>query len=95
MHPLIGPPLGLLYSNHLIESFYLQPCFQTKAAAGTDFVRKTIESFLPATAKSVVLVDVMAYDGAPALAALEVARSSNLSLGVFGFVGNLVIVSCG
>jgi hypothetical protein len=43
----------------------------------------------------VVLVDVMAYDGAPALAALQVARSSNLSLGVFGFVGNLVIVSCG
>ncbi|CAL1154099.1 unnamed protein product [Cladocopium goreaui] len=42
-----------------------------QAAAGTDFVRKTIESFLPATAKSVVLVDVMAYDGAPALAALE------------------------
>ena len=60
--------MGLVHCNLVI-------LFSNKAAAGTSFVRKSIESFLPATAKSMVLVDVMAYDGSPALAALEDARS--------------------
>ena len=44
---------------------------QPKVAAGTDFVRKSMEAFRPATVKATVLVDVLSYDASPALAVLE------------------------
>lgn len=62
-HLLFNPPqhYGLSAAGYCL----------TKVAAGTDFIRKSIEAFAPGTCKARVLVDVLAYDGAPALAALE------------------------
>ena len=40
-------------------------------AGGTDFVRKTLASFLPDTVATCVLADLHCYDGFPALSAIE------------------------
>ena len=42
-----------------------------EVSGGCDFVRKTMDSFKPATASTCVIVDLHGYDCWPALAALE------------------------
>ena len=42
-----------------------------KVSGGCDFVRKTMDSFKPATASTCLIVDLHGYDCWPALAALE------------------------
>ena len=64
------------YNNSGLSMFFssymgLSPLPQPKVAAGTDFVRKSMEAFRPATVKATVLVDVLSYDASPALAVLE------------------------
>ena len=43
----------------------------TKVAAGTDIVKKPLESFAVPSVSTTILLDGVAYDGFPALAALE------------------------
>lgn len=43
-----------------------------KVAGGTDIVKKTMQAFCVPTSKATALIDLHAYDGFPALAALEV-----------------------
>lgn len=42
-----------------------------QVAGGTDIVRATLREFLPASVNTCILLDILAYDGFPALAALE------------------------
>ena len=46
-----------------------------KVAGGCDFVRKTLTSLVPDSVKTTVLVDLLGYDGFPALAALEASAA--------------------
>jgi len=43
-----------------------------KVAGGTDIFKKTMQAFCVPTSKATALIDLHAYDGFPALAALEV-----------------------
>ena len=54
-----------------ILSLSLSSLPKPKVAAGTDFVRKSMEAFRPPTVKATILVDVLAYDASPALSVLE------------------------
>lgn len=44
-----------------------------EVAGGTDIVKKTMQAFCVPTSKAMALIDLHAYDGFSALAALEVA----------------------
>lgn len=44
---------------------------QPKAAGGTAFVHRTLESFSFQSSKATILVDMFGYDAAPGLACLE------------------------
>ena len=46
-------------------------------AAGTDIVKKSLAAFAVPTVATTIVVDGMAYDGFPALAALEDTRLCN------------------
>ncbi len=50
--------------------FYVCP---TKVAAGTDMIKQSLRTFVPMSMATVMLIDLISYDGFPALAALEVA----------------------
>lgn len=43
-----------------------------QVSGGCDFVRKTVHAFMPETVSTTIMVDLLGYDGFPALAALEV-----------------------
>jgi len=63
----------MIMVNGFMSSFLsdLSSLPKPKVAAGTDFVRKSMEAFRPATVKATILIDVLAYDASPALATLE------------------------
>ena len=47
------------------------PLHATKVAAGTDIVKKSLESFAVPSVSTTILLDGAAYDAFPALATLE------------------------
>ena len=58
-----------------------------KVAGGCDFVRKTVATFLPETASTTVLLDLLGYDAFPAMAALE-APSGDIFWGMSHTIDN-------
>lgn len=45
--------------------------YSAKVAGGTSIIHKTLVAFLPPSVTTVLVLDMHAYDGFPALAALE------------------------
>lgn len=45
----------------------------TKVAGGTDIIKQSLRTFVPTSMATVMVVDLISYDGFPAMAALEVA----------------------
>jgi hypothetical protein len=45
-----------------------------QVAGGSDFLRKTLAAFLPATVSTTVVCDLLGYDAFPAMATLEAPR---------------------
>ena len=45
----------------------------TKVAGGTDIIKQSLRTFVPTSMATMMVVDLISYDGFPAMAALEVA----------------------
>lgn len=44
---------------------------EIEVAAGTDIIKRSMADFLPSTVATTMMIDLLAYDNFPALAALE------------------------
>jgi len=67
-------------------------------AGGTDIVKRTLASFIPPSMHTTMILDLLAYDAFPALAALEAGTSGKKKLnkhlclfnGFFGWFPSLL-----
>ena len=50
----------------------LHPRYLTKAAGGTDLIKQSLRTFVPSSMGTLMLIDLISYDGFPAMASLEV-----------------------
>ena len=70
--------VSLLHVHVRTTTCSKQFCQYCEVAAGTDIVKKSLAAFTVPTVATTILVDGMAYDGFPGLAALEDTCLGNL-----------------
>ena len=62
--------MSVFLMREALLSLYVCP---TKVAGGSDIIKQSLRTFVPTSMATVMLVDLISYDGFPAMAALEVA----------------------
>ena len=62
---------GFMKNCNVCAKLFVSLCSSLEVAGGTDIIKKTMESFCIPTAKANALIDLHAYDGSTALAAVE------------------------